>query len=244
MSEAMAPDELLRLLVDTTVDPAGVGAAAAAALRVDADGRVRIVAAAACLLRSTAWSQEVETLGAELGRSCGGVGRALARGAHFPLVSGRDVYGALVMFSPPPRPSARASGAGGGPGRPGGGGHGPGRPLCRPRALRTSELRASREALAKSEKLRALGEMAAGISHDIKNILNPLALQVELVRGESPSTEQALETWGHMADAIRSGVDVVERLRAFSRQTPESEAEAVDLNQALATAAELFAVPG
>jgi signal transduction histidine kinase len=42
-----------------------------------------------------------------------------------------------------------------------------------------------------------------------------------------------------MKEVVRSGADVVERLRAFSRQSPEAHAEAVDLNQARETAAEL-----
>jgi C4-dicarboxylate-specific signal transduction histidine kinase len=57
-----------------------------------------------------------------------------------------------------------------------------------------AELRASREALARTEKLRALGQMAAGVSHDLKNILNPLSLQAQVVqraiaRGETEKAQ-------------------------------------------------------
>jgi signal transduction histidine kinase len=239
--EAMAPEALLRLMVETTVDPAGVGAAAAAALRVEADGRVRIVAAHGLPPSLADWSEELETLGAELGMQLRAVWGETSREVDtFALVSGGDVFGALVMFSAPGAAFDVTQGqiaegladlAAGAMDR-----------AARYAALERSyaELRASREALAKGEKLRALGEMAAGISHDIKNILNPLALQVELTRRRlAGKPELALETLGHMDEAIRSGIDVVERLRAFSRQAPEAVAEAVDLNQALATAAEL-----
>ena len=47
---------------------------------------------------------------------------------------------------------------------------------------------------ARTEKLRALGQMAAGVSHDLRQ----------------------------MKGVVTRGVDVLERLRHFSRQTPES----------------------
>jgi two-component system sensor histidine kinase HydH len=191
--------------------------------------------------RLESWSQELESLDHELGEKMrsdwGEGGRAVAT---FPLVSGRDIYGALVVFS--------AEGADIDAGQ---------RELAdalsdlvavaldktaRYTALAASyaELRASREVLARTEKLRALGEMAAGISHDLKNILNPLGLQLELLRRRIvKSPEAALEVVGNMEDAIRSGVDVVERLRAFSRQAPEAEAERVDLDATLGTVTEL-----
>ncbi len=102
------------------------------------------------------------------------------------------------------------------------------------------ELKASREALARSERLRILGQMAAGISHDVKNILNPLGLQLEVVKrriakGDVAGATSTLDT---MRDVIRHGVDVVERLREFSRQAPET-AESVSVERVIATAVEL-----
>ncbi len=44
-----------------------------------------------------------------------------------------------------------------------------------------AELRASRDVLARTEKLRALGEMAAGIQHDLRNVLNPLGMHIQIV---------------------------------------------------------------
>jgi signal transduction histidine kinase len=103
------------------------------------------------------------------------------------------------------------------------------------------QLRASREALAQGEKLRALGQMAAGISHDLKNILNPLSLQLEVLKrriARDPTT--AAEVVATIADVVRHGLDVVERLRAFSRQDAEpGSAEPVELDQVMTTALEL-----
>jgi signal transduction histidine kinase len=106
-----------------------------------------------------------------------------------------------------------------------------------------AELRESRDTLARTERLRVLGQMAAGVSHDVKNILNPLGLQLELLRRriDRGELDKARDTIDTMRDVIRHGVDVVERLRDFSRQTPETEAdiERVDVDKVVATAVEL-----
>jgi len=103
-----------------------------------------------------------------------------------------------------------------------------------------AELKTSRAALARSERLRVLGQMAAGISHDVKNILNPLGLQLEVLRrrcqrGDIAGVAETLDT---MRDVIAHGVDIVERLRLFSREGPEN-AETVDIERVIATAVEL-----
>ncbi len=240
-AEAAGPEALLPLLADTCVDQAGVGASAAAVLRVKADGTVAVATARGLPPALESFSQELEavdgTLGLELRAAWGESTRAVVT---YPLVSGRDIYGALVIFSAQGGQIAREQ-----------------EELAegladlvalaldkaaRYAALEQSyaDLRASREALARSEKLRALGEMAAGISHDLKNILNPLALQTELLRRRIPKDpDAALVVLSNMDEALRSGVDVVERLRAFSRQAPEAQAEAVDLNATVVTALEL-----
>lgn len=106
------------------------------------------------------------------------------------------------------------------------------------------ELRKSREALARTEKLRALGQMAAGVTHDVKNILNPLSLHLQIaqranVKGSKETVEEAHQG---MKQALAHGLEVLERLRNFSRQTPESKLAPVDLNL-LAHEALLLAKP-
>jgi signal transduction histidine kinase len=83
--------------------------------------------------------------------------------------------------------------------------------------------------------------MAAGISHDLKNILNPLSLQLEVLKRRIARDPAAAgEVVATIADVVRHGLDVVERLRAFSRQEEEPESsEAVDLDQVVTTAIEL-----
>jgi signal transduction histidine kinase len=104
-----------------------------------------------------------------------------------------------------------------------------------------TDLRASEEALARTEKLRALGQMAAGVSHDLKNILNPLSLQLQLVRRaiSQGNDADALETVTQMTQVLQRGVQTIERLRDYSRQSRESRAEQVDLDRLVHEASEI-----
>jgi signal transduction histidine kinase len=102
-----------------------------------------------------------------------------------------------------------------------------------------ADLRRSHEALARTEKLRALGQMAAGVSHDLKNILNPLSLHLQVadraILREDPA--EARESIAEMKQVVVRGVETVERLRAYSRQSKESKAQRVDLDRLVREAA-------
>ncbi len=105
-----------------------------------------------------------------------------------------------------------------------------------------ASLRASRNALAHSEKLRALGEMAAGISHDLKNVLNPLLLHLELFdrslgRG---NVEAAREATGEMRGVLVRGLEMVERLRTFGHRDSAGHVP-VDLRRIAEEAVKLVA---
>jgi signal transduction histidine kinase len=97
-------------------------------------------------------------------------------------------------------------------------------------AANRADLRRAEAALARNEKLRALGQMAAGIAHDLKNLLNPLGLQLELLeralRKASVDRPDAVAT---MRATIQRGVDTIDRLRTFSRIDPEPIAARVDV---------------
>jgi signal transduction histidine kinase len=95
------------------------------------------------------------------------------------------------------------------------------------------ELRASQDMLARTEKLRALGQMAAGVSHDLKNILNPLSLHIQVadravVRGD---TDEVRSSLAEMKGVVTRGVETLERLRSYSRQSKESKTELVELDR-------------
>jgi signal transduction histidine kinase len=95
------------------------------------------------------------------------------------------------------------------------------------------ELREQQEMLARTEKLRALGQMAAGISHDLKNILNPLSLHIQVIvravdRGKP---EDAKASAIEMKQVVARGLQTLERLRDFSRQSKETKPELVELDR-------------
>jgi len=96
-----------------------------------------------------------------------------------------------------------------------------------------ADLRATEETLQRTEKLRALGQMAAGISHDLKNILNPLSLHLQVIQRalDKGNVADAKESVSEMKRVVVRGVEVVERLRDYSRQAPESRPEEVDLDR-------------
>jgi signal transduction histidine kinase len=88
-----------------------------------------------------------------------------------------------------------------------------------------------------------LGEMAAGISHDLKNLLNPLSLHLQLLkrivkRGAS-APGAAEDAIAEMEQVLRRGVETLERLREFSRQAPERRTEQVHVDKLAHEALEL-----
>jgi signal transduction histidine kinase/ActR/RegA family two-component response regulator len=96
-------------------------------------------------------------------------------------------------------------------------------------SLDITERKKMESALRRSHKLRALGQMAGSVAHDLKNLLNPISLDVELLRRMRSADERVQQVLRRIEDAIATGADTVERLRAFSRQEPEPAAEAIDL---------------
>jgi len=104
-----------------------------------------------------------------------------------------------------------------------------------------TRLRASEAVLERTEKLRSLGQMAAGISHDLKNLLNPLALHLQVAARalDANRIDDVKEALGEMKGAIARGVQVIDRLRDYSRQAPESVHQQVDLKKIVLEASEL-----
>jgi PAS domain S-box-containing protein len=81
------------------------------------------------------------------------------------------------------------------------------------------DLRQSQQAVLQNERLRALGEMASGIAHDINNSISPAAIYTQLLLGTepnlSPSAREYLET---IERAIEDVAATIARMREFYRQ--------------------------
>ncbi len=94
------------------------------------------------------------------------------------------------------------------------------------------ELRQTQQIAVQQERLRALGQMASGIAHDINNAISPIAMYTEILLEKEPNltarTREYLETTQR---AIEDVAHTVSRMREFYRQ-PESQLTMmpVDLN--------------
>ena len=102
------------------------------------------------------------------------------------------------------------------------------------------DLQASQDALIRTEKFRALGQMSAGIAHDLKNLLNPLSLYTDQLRDSANDPEDVLDLSQRIDRVLVRGLETVERLRDFSRQSDEdTEVTATDPNAAVHEAVEI-----
>lgn len=103
-----------------------------------------------------------------------------------------------------------------------------------------NDLRASQEALVRTERVRALGQMSAEIAHDLKNLLNPLQLYADNLIDEANNPEEVRDTARRIERVLARGLETVERLRNFSRLSPdESNAVPTDLNAMVDEALEI-----
>lgn len=238
LSTATDPAEILQLLARTSVEH--LGASGAVVLQIGEE-ELAWVAAQAGVSLPPGFRMETEAIGPEVGRKLIEVAEEPFEEAQtLPLVSDGDLFGALVLlFGKEAAPDemdlqlvaglvdlAAAM---------------LGKAYQYARLNRAhSELKTTHELLARNEKLRALGEMAAGISHDLRNILNPLSMQVELLERAPQDPEYVLKAAQRLRRVLKRGLDTVERLRGFSRQSPdESIAELADLNSLVTEAIEI-----
>jgi signal transduction histidine kinase/CHASE3 domain sensor protein len=102
-------------------------------------------------------------------------------------------------------------------------------------ALRNAyeEQRQSQSVALQQERLRALGQMASGIAHDINNAISPVTLYVESLMHDEPTlSASGRERAEIIGRAISDVAQTVSRLREFSRQRePQTVLRPVDLNE-------------
>jgi len=94
------------------------------------------------------------------------------------------------------------------------------------------DLRQSQQTVMQQERLRALGQMASGIAHDINNAISPISLFTELLLEReaaiSPRSRENLKT---IQRSIEDVSQTVARMREFYRgREPELALAQVDLN--------------
>ncbi len=231
VTRSASPDDVLSALAHAAVTEAG--ADAAAALAMTPEGGSRLVASTGLPSAPMDFTADADLVGEEIGDALlAAVGGGFGRPVTIPLVSGGGVFGSLVLLYRAGRAmdedaqvlmeglvDLAAAGLAGAA-------------QYAELACSYERLRDSRAALERGEKLRALGQMAASVSHDLKNLLNPLSLGLQYLRRLLP--RDASEAQGSIAEmqaVLRRGVETLERLRAFSHQSPSGRPEPTTLDR-------------
>ena len=229
ISEAAVPNEVLPLLANAAVRD--IGADASAVFQVMENADLKLVAS--INLNDVACGTPLEAgligsnLGASLLKTCGS---EFSHVQTYPLVSERDLFGVLVTFYKKPQMVDQAHAA-------------VTEAFVQLAAIAASkasqydklrrfhaELQASQEVLARMEKLRALGQMSATISHDLGNLLVPLALHAELLKRVAGDSKAVLKIADILIRGVQHGFETTERMLDFSRQSPaESDANAQEM---------------
>jgi len=80
------------------------------------------------------------------------------------------------------------------------------------------DLRQTQQAVMQQERLRALGQMASGIAHDINNAISPVALYTESLLENEPLSPRAREYLETIQHAIEDVAQTVSRMKEFYRQ--------------------------
>src|SRR3989442_8081911 len=110
--------------------------------------------------------------------------------------------------------------------------------LYEERARAYSELASAQDQLVRTEKLRALGEMASGVAHDFNNLLASILgrAQLTLQRLQDPQLRKWLQV---IERSALDGAQTVRRLQEFTRTRRDQPFVAVDLNEVVRGALEI-----
>ena len=102
-------------------------------------------------------------------------------------------------------------------------------------------LRQAQQALIQQERLRALGQMASGIAHDINNAISPIALYAESLLDHEPGLSTTVrDRLVTIRRAIDDVAQTVARMREFYRpREPQVEQRDVEMNELVEQIVEL-----
>jgi PAS domain S-box-containing protein len=103
------------------------------------------------------------------------------------------------------------------------------------------DLRDTRDAVMQHERLRVLGQMASGISHDINNALSPVKLYLQLLLEDEPHlSEHSRANLKTIRGAVDDVTETVARIREFHRlREPQLTLVPLNLNEVVEQVLEL-----
>ena len=82
---------------------------------------------------------------------------------------------------------------------------------------RTRELHAAQEALLQSQKMEAMGQLVAGLSHDFNNVLGAILASFDLITRRSGDAARVERLAGEGRQAAQRAANLIAQLLAFSR---------------------------
>lgn len=103
------------------------------------------------------------------------------------------------------------------------------------------EVRQSQQAVMQQERLKALGQIASGVAHDINNAISPISLYAEALLEREPTlTDRGRRYLTTIQRAIEDVAGTVSRMREFYRQRePQLVLARIPLNEMVKQAVEL-----
>jgi signal transduction histidine kinase len=90
-------------------------------------------------------------------------------------------------------------------------------------AERNRALDAARSELLHGEKMRALGTLAAGVAHDVNNLLSIIRMGNNLLRRRDTSSEEKAESGLAVERAVEQGKKLVRSMLGYSREPSQTE---------------------
>jgi signal transduction histidine kinase len=94
-----------------------------------------------------------------------------------------------------------------------------------------------RDELFRNERLRAIGEMASGLAHDLRNILNAGTLRLNILR--SKAGENLTQDVDALARTVNAAAERVRGLQEFVNERPQENLESSDISVLIAEAVEM-----
>jgi len=94
-----------------------------------------------------------------------------------------------------------------------------------------------RDELFRNERLRSIGEMASGLAHDLRNILNASTLRLNILR--SKAGDELVEDVDALARTVNAASERVRGLQEFVSERPPEILETFDLSVLISEAIEM-----